>query len=370
MADQEEITEVVNTPVEQTSESTPIVETPSEEASEETDPVAQAAAAGEAEKETVEEVGDDGNGEEPDDEEVAGYKPQLKFKAGFFNKDSKQLEQKEHEIDKKFHGIMKDPESERLVRELHEKAYGLDSVKQRFELTKQENIDLSQRNQQMTHGISELRGIYQGAVKSGNLHKLDQFFEKLQIPQEHILKYALAKIELADMPEAQRNALMGQLQEERKANELAQQREQLTSQTMTQQQEIKTLQLQHTLDRVEVAPMVKAFDDRVGKPGSFEELVRREGEYAFLREGVDLHPSEAVQRVIKNFGLTQGAPAATAPVQPPAQANTPASPGTTTIVKRTAPTIPNVNGRSASPLPSKPKSMDDLLKYRKEAHGF
>ncbi len=367
---QDETTEVVETPVETATVDTPTSETTNEKVSEEADPVLQAAEAGEAEKETSKEADADGDEEGDNEGELNQYKPQLKFKAGFFNKESKQLEQKEHDIDPKFHGIMKDAESEKLVRELHEKAFGLDSVKQRFELTKQENADLNQRNQQMTSGISELRGIYQSAVKGENWHKLDRFFEKLQIPQENVLKYALAKIQLAEMDPAQRTAIMGQLQAEQTATELAQQREQMATQTMEQQRHIKSLELSHTLDRVEVSPMVKAFDERAGKPGAFEELVRREGEYAFVSQGVDLHPSEAVQRVIKNLGLTQGAPAATAPVQTPQQATTPATPGTTTIVKRTAPTIPNIGGRSASPLPSKPKTMDELLKYRKDAHGF
>lgn len=357
---QDENTEVVETPVEETAVGT--TETPAAEPAVEADPIATAAAAGEAEAEAEET-------DESDESEVEQHKPLLKFKAGFFNKETKQLEQKEYEIDPKFHGIMKDEASEKLVRELHEKAFGLDSVKERFELTRQEAAEVRAENRQIQGTISQLRNTYQTAVKTGNWHKMDSFFATLQMPQEHILQYALAKMQLAEMDPAQRNAIMGQLTAEQQAERLTQQQADLQEQSANQQRENLTVLLQHTLDRAEVAPLVKAFDERVGKPGAFENLVRREGEFEFQRSGTTLQPGQAVQRVIDNLGLAKGATGAPA-AQPAPQAQ-PAAPGnTTTIVKRTANVIPNVQGRSTSPLASKPKSIDDILKHRKEVHGF
>ena len=150
-------------------------------------------------------------GEEVDPAAAEAFKPNLSFKAGVYNKETKDLEQKDYTIDPKFAAIMKDPESEKLVRELHEKAFGLDSVKERYTETRGQLQQVSQVNRELQGGISDLRKTYQSAVQTGNWHKLDKFFATLQIPQENILKYAMAKVQLSEMPEAQRNAILGQL---------------------------------------------------------------------------------------------------------------------------------------------------------------
>lgn len=305
--------------------------------------------------------------------EAAGYKPNFKFKAGVFNKESKSLEQKDFDIDPKFHAIMKDPESEKLVRELHEKAYGLQSVKERFDLVRQESQELAQENRQIRGSIENVKSIYQSAVKSGNWHKLDGFFEKLAIPKEHILQYALAKVQLQEAPEEQRQAMLARIESDRKADELAQQQRELAEQNVTQANQLKEMGLTHTLTRVDVAPLVQEYDNRVGKPGAFAAAVRREGELAWYTEKVDLTPEQAVKRVIDHYGLangTHGLPAAKPAPGAPAVTAAPDGKKAPVVKTRTTKTIPNLQGRSTSPLAGKAKSVEDLIKYRKEVHGI
>lgn len=350
---------VENEVVENTPEETPIEseepaqEEESEEAPEEPTP--------------GEEGGEEEEGEEQP--EVPAFKANTKFKAGVYNKETRELEQKEYDIDKRFHSLMKTPEDEKLVRELHEKAYGLDSVKERYNETRTFANNVFQENTDIKKSIDEVRTIYRSAVASGNYHKLDKFFDKLQVPQDVVLSYALAKVQLNEMDPAQRNAIVGQLDAENKAEELARQQAQ-TSESFAQiAHQNKQIQLDFTLNRAEVSPLAQAFDERMGTPGAFKKAVEQAGQLAWLTSKQDLTPEQAVQAVIKQYNLT------TSPMVPPAKVNAgqgqPGAGGAQKpVVKRAAGTIPNVQGRSTSPLKSKPKDMDALLKYRKEQHGF
>lgn len=305
---------------------------------------------------------------EGEEVEEPAHKPNVVFKAGVYNKETKQLEQKEFTIDPKFAAIMTDPESEKLVRELHEKAFGLDSVKERFVEAKQFAGQVVKENTDIKGSINYVKGIYNSAVKTGNWLKLDDFFHNLDIPVDHILKYALAKVELNEMDPAQRQAVESRLESDRRAEKLTQERDSMTSEMATLAQANKQTQVEFVLTKPEVVALAAEFDRRLNKEGAFKEAVFKEGQMAWSVDNVDLPAAEAVERVIKNYGLTGvKAPAGTTPAAP-----TPGKTGakTTTIVKRNASTIPNIGGRSTSPLPSKPKSMEEVLKYRKETHGF
>lgn len=298
------------------------------------------------------------------------FSPNLKFKAGIWDNDKKIVEQKEYEIDKRFQDIMKDPESEKLVRELHEKAYGIDAVKGRYQEARESLQSVMDENRDIKASIDGVRNIYQTAVRTGNLHKLDVFFEKLSIPQEVILKYALAKVELNEMTPEQRRDVEARLLAERRAEELSVAQETQREILSRQAQEMKHNLVDAVLERPAIAALSEAFDASRDKPGAFKEAVYREGQLAWATEGIDISPQEAVNRVIENYGLKNSTPG-----KQPVGGETPQNPGVTIgaegkkIVRRTEKTIPNISGRSTSPLGGKMKSVDDLVKYRRENYG-
>lgn len=328
------------------------IETEGEALPEETDEV----------EETEGEEAAEGEEQEGEEQEEPAFKPNVKFKAGTYNKETKSLEQKEHEIDSKFHSMMTDPESEKLVRELHEKAYGLDSIKDRLQESRTQLQTVSNEKADLMRGIDELRGIYQTAVKTQNFHKLDNFFGKLSIPQEVILQYAVEKFKLAEMPGEQRQAILGQLEAENRAEEQARRLEAQQSSNLEHAQQMKGMELDFVLGGNEVSPLVQAFDERVGKPGAFREACRQVGEYEWFRSNgqVNLSAAEAAKRVIENYGLTTDNPN----LPPVKNAAPQAQPKK--VVQRTTQTIPNVQGRATSPLKSKPRSIEDLKKIAAE----
>lgn len=329
------------------------------------EPHLEAAETTEPEGETSEETPAGEESETPDGETGEEYKPNVLFKAGVYNKETKQLEQKEFTIDDKFKSIMTDPDSEKMVRELHEKANGLESVKERFQEARQFATTVSTENREIKGSIKLAQSTYQAAVKSGNWLKLDDFFQLLDIPPENIMKYALAKVELNEMDPQQRQAVLDRLDGDRHRERLQQETQNVSQENASLAQTNKSLQIDFVLGKPEVTALAAAFDERVGKAGSFKEAIYREGSLAWANEKKDLPVVEAVERVIKNYGLQgiAGAPAANAST--PGQA-APKKP----VVQRTTQTIPNINSRVASPLPSKPKNMEELLAYRKEQHGF
>ncbi len=350
--------EAVNTPEDDSGTETPGANTP---ASEKTPPGAKEPEgddAGGAGKEASE----DGEETPPGAKE---FKPSLKFKTSTYNKDTKEYEQKEYSIDPKFQSIIKSPEDEKLVRELHEKAFGLDAVKERYLETRQIANEIATENKTIHSQVTELRNIYQSAVQGGNLHKLDRFFEKLQVPQDVIMQYAIEKAKLAELPPEQQHAVMGKLQAEKQAEQFAQQQEQMRDQLDQQIRQTKQIQLESVMSRSDVSQVVEAFDARFGKPGAFKAAVQQAGEYAWYRSNgkVDLSPEQAVQEVIKQYGLTATGNAGAAPTANPGNG---AAAGKAPVV-RTDKSIPNVSGRGGSPLKSKPKNLDDLKALAKQA---
>lgn len=287
--------------------------------------------------------------------EAGAFTPNYKFK----------VLDKEHEIPKEFQALVKDAKTEKMVKEIFEKSYGLDSVKEKAVQVRTERDTLAKENREIQAGIASARASYLGAVQSGNWLKLDDFFAKLHIPQEHVLQYALAKVNLTNLPEDQQKVIVGQLEADRRAEFADQQAREAQGQVQSTGQQLKQLQFDFTMAKPETKSFAEQFDAQVGKPGAFAQRVIDTAQLEWHTRKVDLTPEQAVQKVIADFGLKPGAPAAPAAAAAPA-APAPGAPEKR-VIQRQAPTIPNVQGRSSSPLSTKPKSIEDLKKLRDAA---
>jgi len=351
--------EIVETPVEG-------AETPAAEGAEGEETPAKEAAAAEGSAE--DDKGSEAEGEEGEEGEEAEpeFKPNMKVKVGFYNKETNDYQQREFEIDKRFAPLMKDPESEKLVRELHERSHGLDSVKERFAETRQNLQAVSHENTEIKRGIDGLRGIVQTAIKTGNLLKLDDFFSRLNIPEQVVMKYALAKVQFKELPPEQQQMLQSNMEAERRQAEMEEQLRNGETETATLAQKLRAQELDYTLQRPEYKPIADAWDAKAGTPGAFYNLVAQVGELAWMKSKgkVDLTPEQAVKQVISGYGLKPPeAPNGGVGTPPPAQGG----PAGKRVIQRPTNTIPNLQGRSGSPLKGKPKSMEDLLKLRDNA---
>ena len=289
--------------------------------------------------------------------EVPVYNPNYKFK----------VMDKEHEIAEHFRGIIKDAESEKMVRELHEKAYGLDVVKPRFNDLREKFKGVEQEARTYKEGINELREHYTRG-------DFDSFFQKLNIPQEKVLQWVLDKAQYNELPPEQRQVLDAKRSAEQRAIQLEKQNHTVQQKYEDALVQAKARDLQVALERDDVRQFSESFDARAGKPGSFLEEVINRGELAWYtsKGKVELSPEQAIQEVLTRYqGLVQHKPAQAPMI--PVNGNAPAAnghaPQAPTATK--TPTIPNIGGRQSSSVSkAKPRSLDDLKDlYKKMSQG-
>lgn len=282
------------------------------------------------------------------------FKAREKFKTMIFGKD----EQQEHDVPAWLKPMLKDAETEKEAIALLERAYGIESVKESRASVARERDEIKQKHATIENTIVDVRKTYQRG-------DIDGFLQKLAIPQERMLQWALDKVNYSQLPPEQQRALDERTEADRRAYAAEQQTMTLGEQIKEQSRQAKQTLLQSSLSRPDVTQFAQAFDAQAGTPGSFFEQVRATGELAWVQsEGkVDLTPDQAIEQVMKKWAkfLPTAAPA---PVTPTAPAVAPAA----KVVTPPAPTvIPNVQGRTTSPMKSGPKSIEDLKKLRDQA---
>lgn len=284
--------------------------------------------------------------------EAPVYNPNFKFK----------VMDKEHEIAEQFRSIIKDADTEKLVRELHEKAYGLDVVKPRFNDLREKYKSVEQEARGYKEGIGELREHYTRG-------DFDSFFKKLNIPQEKVLQWVLDKAHYNELPPEQRQVLDAKRYAEQRAAALEKEHAATQSKYEDALVQAKARDLQIALDRDDVRQFAESFDARAGKPGSFLEEVIQRGELAWYtsKGKIELTPEQAIQEVLTRYqGLVQPKPKEAPMIPVNGQDPNGQAPAHAPAASK-APTIPNIGGRQASSVSkSKPKSIDDLKQLYKK----
>lgn len=282
---------------------------------------------------------------------VQEYKPNTKYT----------VKGKEFDLPEWAKAAIKNSDSEKEVKEIFEKAAGIDHIKQKHQELYAQNQKVSADFEAMSEGIKDLRNIYQEAVGTGNLLLLDDFFAKLNIPFPVMLNYLQQKVQFQELPEEQQRMFNGSIEAQRRARELEAQNQGLMQAQTQATSQARALQLQSVLGRPEISQVVNHYESLPGrKPGDFWNLVKKEGEYAWLSSNgqVDLSPEEAVQRVIEGLAIQQQQP-------------TMAQQTTNKVVAphRETASIPNVNAKpSVSPMKKKIRSEEDLKKYYNEKY--
>jgi hypothetical protein len=275
--------------------------------------------------------------------EPAPFTPEWKFK----------VMDKEHEIPEMYRSLVKDAETQQQVKEIFEKAYGLDHVKQRHQALQGKYQEVNTAHTQVMSSIQELREHYQRG-------DFDTFFNRLQIPEEKILQWVINKAQYNQLPPEQRKVLDDKRAAEQEAFELRKQTQTYEQQLQAQQTQAKQFGLQIALEKPDVKQFAQSFDSAAGKKaGDFFREVVQYGEYVwYASQGkVDLTPEQAIQQVMSRYGgfFQPQAPQApmAAPVAPAAA--TPPAPKP----------LPNLSGKgAASAVAARPKvrSLDDLKK--------
>lgn len=239
---------------------------------------------------------------------------------------------------------------------MYEKALGFDYAKPKHIAEQARREEVEKNFNGLTGQIHEIRTLYQQGEQNGDL---SAFFKKLDIPEEKVLQHVLNQINYSKLPPEQRQILDARRAAETRALEL----ERNLAQTQAEQGNHLGLAVQMMLDqslgRDEVKTVAEAFDARVGKPGAFREEVANRGDYYWRTTGKLVPPEQVVQEILKLVGPVTPAPAPnSAQVQTQVQ--------TTSSPQAKVPVIPNIGGRTTSPIPQKAKSIAELKEIRKQ----
>jgi hypothetical protein len=261
------------------------------------------------------------------------YTPNFKFK----------VMDQEKEFDEWVRPVIKDAETEKKLRELYEKAHGLDYVKSGRQKLQSDFDSLRTEH----GGLRKYVETASGYLKGNNIRG---FIEHLKIPKQQIFQYVLDEIKYDEMPAEQKQIIEKQRQDEVRARQL----EEENNGWKQRYEEVSVKQLEtelsYTLERPEVSHIAKQFDERFG-PGAFRSQVIKEGQWYYSVKGELLPPEQAVQNVMRVIALQSPAQPAGMPMgaaQPaapqPAGAVAPDS-----VPQDKKPIIPNIQGRGTSP---------------------
>lgn len=274
------------------------------------------------------------------------YQPNYKYRAAM----------EEKEIEEFWRPLMKDAESEKRVKQLFTKVDGFDALKQsRDQLRNQfETLDGDFKNMSQTvHRFND-------SVARGDLSSA---FRLAGITNEQIFRWTQQQLQLMEMSPEQRQHYEKTQQTQSQNYELQQQVSQLQQAFQDSTVQARSVQLEVTLSRPDIASFANSWDSNAGTPGAFRQFVIDEAKKVYYDSGRDLSPDEAVGMVMSRFGKFLNA------------GGTPAAPvaGQATVgssAQSAKPVIPNVSGKAASPVKKVPRSLDDLKKLAKEAKSL
>lgn len=268
------------------------------------------------------------------------YNPNYKFK----------VYDKEYEIDPLFRPLIKDADTEEKIRQMHSKAYALETMKEKLEKTREES-------QQYRQSVSKDLKTYEFFNTLVGNKDWDTFFGRLGVPDEEIFKFVEKKIQMLQATPEQRAEYDRQIELKQQAYYQNQHIQELNQAYQTQAVQTRTMQLESLLARPDVQKYAAAWDEKSGSIGAFRQLVVDEAAAAFYTQGRDLSAEEAINLVVQKFGrvITPAQQAAMTQASAPMQ-----------TTPQGTPIIPNVAGRGTSPVKKAPKSLDDLRKMANE----
>ena len=288
-------------------------------------------------REEPEEIVHDPREEQPDE-----WTPDYSFK----------VMDKDHEFDDFIKPVV-NKENYEQVRDLYEKAYGIDFVKTKK--TELENeINGYKEKETVYNQQNQSLGYLGSLIKSKDYHSL---FNELKIPDQEIMKYSLDRVNYQDLPPEQKQEYDSNIESKQRLRNLEMQNQQFQSQMQTNAVQARMAELDNHLTSGQMQSAVNEFDQRAGKPGSFREEVLKRGQMAYYSTGKDISVQEAAGEVARLYGFnteTQENEGAGKAQQAPIQQQS--------VATSRKPTIPNVRSGGHSPARKLPTSIEDLKK--------
>lgn len=266
------------------------------------------------------------------------YTPNLKFK----------VMDQEKSIDDFLAPIIKDSDTEKKVRELYEKAYGLDFVKPKYEDLKSKYSTVEQTHNQLVQDV-------QTVLQYKDKGDLDRFFETVGLSEDKVAEWILEKAKKLNLPPEQRQVYDQFDQTRRQNDDLQRQLQAFEAHNQQFAVQARTQELESVLTRPEVSSMAANYDAARQQAGAFKDLVVNLGLMEFHKTGRDISAEQAALQAMSLLGNAYQ------------RSNGVQTPGTSS--ERELPVIPRVGGKGVSPAGKQPRSIEDLKKMRAEMTG-
>lgn len=275
-------------------------------------------------------------GGEPAEGASGAWRPSFKFK----------VKDKELEFDDFVKPIIKTRDVEQKLKDIYEKAHGLDEVKASRETFKSQAEEWKNKVGQVESSLQTL-GTY---VKKGDFRS---FFETLNIPKEKIIQFAIDELKYQELPTEQRQQIETQRQQQAEF-ELAQSYNQTLQTQMGQMvQRQAEMELSQELSRADIAGNIQAYDARLGQAGAFKSEVIKRGQYYEAVHKISPPANQLVAEVLNIIGMQAQ------------QGMQQSAPGQVLQNQQAKPVISSfVGGGAKSPARKAPTSIDDLRKMR------
>lgn len=290
------------------------------------------------------------------------YEPNFGFK----------VQDEELEIPEWARPIVKDADSEKQVRDIFERAYGLDHVKADRTTLREENTTLKSHNTELTQRNEQIVGTLQKIESFKQQGDWDSYFEALGVPRDALLRHSQKLVEtLQDPQKAQA------YNDSRNQFWSGQQVQDSNAQLQNQMAQMREQQVDMLIMNPMYAQAAQEFDQRLGQPGAFKDHIWRHGQMMWHTNQVDLSPVEAANEVLKIAGITPMQQQSTQHMMPPASQapgqglqNQTLAPGgqpsaPQPVAQARPPVLPNQSGGGgSSPIKTTPNSIQDLRRIR------
>jgi len=277
-----------------------------------------------AEEPAVEPAGDEPSVDAP--QAAAEYVPNLKYK----------VLDEEREIDHPlFKQMVKDADTEKQVREIFEKAAGLDIYKNKYSTLDTEHKRIAQEYGEVQEAVEQLK-VYWANDK-------EKFFESMGIDPKQVYAWVQEKIKYLDLPQEQKELYDRERATRLRNVEIEQQHARYEAAIQKQQLQARSFELDQGIANPQVSQVAKTYDEIYGQ-GSFRQEVIKHGALEYQLRGQDVPVGEALSAVFaKAKALTDRLSSGAAPKVEPK-------------------VIPTVRAGAGSPAKKRITSIDELKK--------
>ena len=253
--------------------------------------------------------------------------------------------------------MIKDAETEKKLRDLYERAHGIDFVKQQRDKIRNEFQSVKQQHDPLVAELSQVGKFLQNK-------DFNSFFGKFNIPKEAIVQWVADELNFQQLPQDQRQKLEAARTVQERAYSLEQENQTLKQQY--EQHQVATLdsQIKQVMAHPQVVEGMSIFDVRFGHLGAFQEEMIRRGDYYYQTTGKLVPPDVIAVEVMKMSGLWNETPGQQAAPQQSAAPQVVEAPQAKPVIKNIA-----AKSSGASPVKKTYKSMEELKERYKQLSG-